>query len=275
MTMDHGIPDANCEQPQFGFIGEGVFGRVGYARTGDVSRAPRTQWTIGVAGRARHGKGASAELIQAYCAAKGIPCQKVSFADPLKDFLISVVGRTEPFRGNNDQRTAGIPELPWENFSKLFLAKALRAFGKPITRRAWLVLLVLPKAVLVALAKREIGELINGRQAMQLFGTEVVRQGFMPDAWVKIAGVKAQLFQGVTVVDDVRFPNEARLKGNGPGIFDNLYKVVRQGQKVIDHPSEYSVDLIPTAWFTMVIKNDGSIAELGAKLDGSLDTNLT
>lgn len=234
-----------------------------------------TQRTLGVAGRARHGKGASAELIQAYCAAKGIPCQKVSFADPLKDFLISVVGRTEPFRGNNDQRTAGIPELPWENFSKLFLAKALRAFGHKLTRRCWLGLMLLPKAVLVALCKREIGTLINGRQAMQLFGTEVVRQGFMPDAWVKIAGVKAQLFQGVTVVDDVRFPNEARLKGDGPGIFDNLYKVVRPGQTVIDHPSEYSVDLIPVAWFTMVISNTGSISDLGAKLDVSLNTVLT
>lgn len=275
MTMDHGIPGSNSDHPQFGFIGEGVFGRVGYARTGDFSRPPRIQWTIGIAGRARHGKGASAELIQAHCAAKNIPCQKVSFADPLKDFLISVVGRTEPFRGNNDQRTAGIPELPWENFSKLFLAKSLRAFGHKLTRRCWLGLMLLPHSFLVALCKAQIGALINGRQAMQLFGTEVVRQGFMPDAWVKIAGVKAQLFQGVTVVDDVRFPNEARLKGDGPGIFDNLYKVVRSGQPVIDHPSEYSVDLIPVAWFTMIIQNDGSIAELGAKLDSSLHTALT
>ncbi len=230
---------------------------------------PSTQRTIGCCGRARHGKDTVAALIKTWHHANHRKCQVIAFADPIKEFLTSMVGRVEPFRGNNDERTAPLPELLWRDMTSNILRGALLSWGPKLVRsRPFLA--ILPKAALVTLVEHNLGVHPNGRQLMQLLGTEVIRQQLIDGAWIMIAGNKAARFPGTTVVSDVRFPNEALRKNQKGGIFDDVYKIVRPGQPVINHPSEWSVDLIGPQQFTAIIHNDAGLPELKRLVYGEM-----
>jgi len=207
----------------------------------------------GCCGRARHGKGSTAEFIKAWANAKSIPSQIISFADPLKDFLTMLVGRPEPFRGNSTERNAPVPELPWSRLEPQICAEA---------KKIWPDL------------NFEIAP--TGRQLMQLFGTEVVRRHFCADAWVMMAGNRAKLFDGITIIDDARFTNECRLArlDSGVGIFDVLFKIVRPDIPNINHVSEDAVDEVPMDWFDRVFDNTGDLAALQERVGRWLDEAL-
>ncbi len=193
--------------------------------------------SIGIAGRARRGKGTIAGIMTQWCAAHEIPSQIVSFADPIKEFLISVVGRSEPFRGDDTQRNAPIPEVRWLDFAPEFRAAASELQGSHIDPASH----------------------PTGRQLMQLYGTNVIRKYFMADVWVRIAMNRSRNFPGVTLVDDVRFPNEAKM-------FDLVLKVDRPGFPMSDHASEVAVDQIPLDLFSCRFDNDGTIPDLAVKV---------
>ncbi len=207
-----------------------------------------TKLAIGIAGRARRGKGTIASIMTDYCAAHQIPCQIVSFADPLKDFLTSVVGRREPFRGNDADRNAPIPEMTWGDFAEPFQIAAIELFGDVI--------------------RPDVHP--TGRQLMQLYGTDVIRKYFMADVWVRIAKNKCRDFNGVTLIDDVRFPNEAATRRFAPdrAVFDLTVRVDRPGFPLSNHASEVSVDQIPAEYLATVFDNAGTIDDLKDKVVG-------
>lgn len=220
------------------------------------------QMTIGCCGRARHGKDTSAALMRDIFERVSIPCQVIALADPIKDFLTDLVGRPEPFRGNNAERTAPIPELKWSTMAARLSRGALRSWG-PRWLRPFVG--VVPEFLVRRLTLTHLGVHPTGRQLMQLFGTEVIRQNLAPDTWMRIADNRAKAFPGVTIISDVRFPNEAKSRYIG-GIFDHVLKVVRPGIPPINHPSEWSVDLIPESYFLATIQNDGTQDDLAWKL---------
>lgn len=76
------------------------------------------------------------------------------------------------------------------------------------------------------------------RRLMQIFGTEVCRQHFGPDIWIKL--LEDSLDDRPTVITDIRYPNEAaRLKGRGASI----WKVTRPNLQIsLDHSSEQFID---------------------------------
>jgi hypothetical protein len=206
--------------------------------------------TIGIAGRARHGKGSVASALQYWCGTKRVESQIVSLADPIKDFLTQLLGRPEPFRGNDHQRNASIPEITWRDLSPVLNEKALQYYGpEAMTRNP------------------------SGRQLMQLFGSDVVRSNFMDDSWVRIAGSRGRNFQGISICDDVRFTNEARPRVHG-GIFDVVLKVERPGMPASTHASEVAVDQIPLDWFSTVVPNDADLALLDVKVWSWAETFL-
>ena len=199
------------------------------------------QMTIGCLGRARHGKGTVAQLLHTWFTSRGISAQIIAFADPLKDFLTLLVGRSEPFRGDDAQRNAPIPELTWKDIAFDIYMKAFKLWG----------------------VNQDASP--TGRQLMQLFGTEVIREGFCRSAWVRMAGSRAKAFDGVTLIDDMRFDNEARKKIDG-GIIDVVLKTVRPGLPLLDHPSETAVDNVPLGWISNVFMNDAGLPELTNKV---------
>jgi hypothetical protein len=196
------------------------------------------QHTIGILGRARHGKGTLAEIFSKRFTDLGVAWQVVSFADPLKDFLTRLVGRSEPFRGTDAERTAPVPEIGWSDLAELVRSEALAAWP-------------------------EIDIAVNpsGRQLMQLFGTNIVRDRFMYDTWKRIAGQRAKAFDGITIIDDVRFSNEAEPRSIG-GILDRCVKVVDPRRPLLSHASDTAVDLVPDGSVSATLVNDGTIDDL-------------
>ncbi len=196
-----------------------------------------TKLAIGITGRAQRGKTTTAKILMGLSSMAGTPVQLVSFADPIKDFLTAVIGRSEPFRGNEQDRNAPIPEITWGDCSDLFRTHAIHLLGREVV----------------------LTDNPTGRQLMQLFGSEVVRQGFMADVWVRMTKTKCDKFDGLSCVDDARFENECR-------IFDHVLKITREGYPMSTHASEVAVDLIPMDRFSAVFSNDGSTEALVEKV---------
>ncbi len=97
----------------------------------------------------------------------------------------------------------------------------------------------------------------------QKIGTEVFRDNFDQDVWVK------SLFASYTpdqnwIITDVRFPNEADyIKNVGGYIFridGDPAKVRENSNRILDHPSETSLDRYKK--FDQHILNHGSLEEL-------------
>ena len=107
---------------------------------------------------------------------------------------------------------------------------------------------------------------ISARHMLQTLGTEWGRACIHPDFWVMIARAKAERIMkdgGSVVIDDVRFPNEAKM------VFDlggELWRIDRPGVTYSgDHSSEGGLeDITPDR----VIVNDGTIAQLKEKIYG-------
>lgn len=111
---------------------------------------------------------------------------------------------------------------------------------------------------------------ITPRRALQLIGTDAMRNHVRPDIWVKALERQLQTYYAGNniVITDVRFPNEADA-------------ILRWGGKVIriDRPDFSSDDpeghasetaLLPYERWSGVINNDGSIIELEAKVVAEL-----
>ena len=102
------------------------------------------------------------------------------------------------------------------------------------------------------------------RALMQMLGTDFVRERVAPDFWVSRLLRDAERAPRA-VVADVRFQNEVdaiRHKGG------RVYLVRRPGSRVVceraaEHSSEQAADL---QGFAGVIENDGTLAELRAKV---------
>ena len=101
------------------------------------------------------------------------------------------------------------------------------------------------------------------RRLMQLMGTEVGRNLFDADIWVKLAERKLEstLSVGDAVFTDVRFPNEARLIKKYGGF---LIRIERPGFTAVN---EHVSDRASESWsYDLVLENDGDIASLHSKM---------
>lgn len=99
------------------------------------------------------------------------------------------------------------------------------------------------------------------REICQTLGTEWGRKLVHPDIWVNAAFGRRISARVRTVIDDVRFPNEAQaiLKRGG-----QVWKIVRPGAAVVHkHESDGALD----EWgFHRVVVNDGTPEELARKV---------
>jgi Deoxynucleotide monophosphate kinase len=105
----------------------------------------------------------------------------------------------------------------------------------------------------------EVKEYPEVRRLMQIMGTEVGRNLFDPDIWVKLAEAKlaSTLSVGHTVVTDVRFPNEARLIKRHGGA---LIRIIRPGFGPVN---EHVSDRASESWtYDHHLENEGTIEEL-------------
>lgn len=98
---------------------------------------------------------------------------------------------------------------------------------------------------------------ITPREAMQIIGTEMVRDTLDENFWVK--HLLRRLDGKRTVISDVRFQNEADMISKNGGI---LIEIIRPNNTVLNHRSEHV-----NIKCDYVIVNDGSINDLYDQVD--------
>lgn len=159
--------------------------------------------------------------------------QRVAFADPIKQALLTLNPYVPNPENNGFQRISEFSEgRDWAN----------------------------------------VKEYAEVRRLMQIIGTEVGRNLFDPDIWVKLAEAKlaSTLSVGHTVVTDVRFPNEARLIKKHGGL---LIRIGRPGYGAVN---EHVSDRASENWtYDHHIDNDGSVDKLFTKMRDLLSSLLT
>jgi len=185
---------------------------------------------IGVCGLIGSGKGTVADLL-----VERHGFAKVSFADSLKDCVAAVFGwPRELLEGDTEESRRWREQVDgW-----------------------WADRLGMPK--------------LTPRWALQYWGTEVCRNGFHNDIWVASLENRMRASGRSYVIPDTRFPNEINAirslrgsvwhvtRGENPAWFDAF---VRDGIEPTDvHESEWRW---ARGGFDRVIRNDGTLAELG------------
>ena len=156
--------------------------------------------------------------------------QRVAFADPIKQALLTL----NPFVPTPD-------------------AKGFQRISEFSEGRDWAAVKEYPEV----------------RRLMQIIGTEVGRNLFDADIWVKLAEAKlaSTLSVGDTVITDVRFPNEARLIKKHGGL---LIRIDRPGFGAVN---EHVSDRASENWtYDHHIENDGDVEALFEKMRGLLST---
>lgn len=150
--------------------------------------------------------------------------QRIAFADPIKRALLAL-----------DPLVPGAKEGEFLRLSEF------------ATERDW----------------SEIKEYPEVRRLMQILGTEVGRNLFDPEIWVRLAERKLEstLSVGDVVVTDVRFPNEARLIRGYGGL---LVRIERPGYGPVN---EHVSDRASERWaYERKVENDGDVDELHEKM---------
>jgi len=93
------------------------------------------------------------------------------------------------------------------------------------------------------------------RQVLQIFGTDICREGFYDNIWINLAMSKVKNYRRTLnhlsheVITDVRFPNEGKMIKDNDGI---IIRLLRNSNSGDGHISEKSMDDFP---FDYVIDN--------------------
>lgn len=103
------------------------------------------------------------------------------------------------------------------------------------------------------------------RELLQFIGTELMRQQFDQDVWMKVVEREISQIPDLDwVVSDVRFLNEAEfIRQNGGYIIKLVRKGSGASNGIEKHPSEVEMDLIRPDF---TIDNNGSFSDLRARL---------
>ena len=118
---------------------------------------------------------------------------------------------------------------------------------------------------------------LTPRLILQLWGTEVCRQGFHDDIWIASLENKLRQTQDNVVISDCRFPNEIDAIRNAGG---RVIRIVRGPDPEWFKIARFSPEKMKTEWpeihaseyswakteFDFVIENNGTIVELYQEL---------
>jgi hypothetical protein len=157
-----------------------------------------------------------------------------SFADPLKEFCIDVLGlKEEHCYGTNEQKDAKT-HLDWDNMP---IPRDVAEDNDGDFKRFC----------------NSTGGNMSGREVMQYFGTNICRSMY-DTVWVDATIRKIQEEQvGLALVPDVRFPNEVRGIQAAGGKVVRFLRAPFAGED--EHSSETALDDYPLDRFDGVIDN--------------------
>jgi len=166
---------------------------------------------LAISGKKQSGKTTWVNRFEEQYKGRGWDVRSYSFADPLKEFLINSMGLEYNQCHGTDAEKNSPTIYQWET-----LPKSIRA------------------------ANGDKSGPMSGRELMQIFGTDVMRQMFDDCIWVN-ATFRSILRDSpdIALIPDTRFPSELR------AIYANAGYVIRLTRNVYmqdHHPSEIALD---------------------------------
>jgi hypothetical protein len=174
-----------------------------------------------------------------------------SFADPIKEFCIDVLGiKPEQVYGTDEQKNVPT-EFRWENFPTNF---------RPIiSSRTEIVASPMEYVTDTQVVNEYKKGPMTAREIMQVFGTDIMRNMFSPMVWVNACIRKIQKDNPkIAIIADLRFPSELEAVEQAGGY------IVRLERKPFkdNHPSETSLDnvdwaTVPSAYVVSPSANMG------------------
>lgn len=190
---------------------------------------------IVLSGKKQAGKTVSAQFLKTDLEARGKSVHITSFASPIKDFCIQVVGLTEAQVYGSDKEKNSFTHILWENMP----LEILNRYATNISGDFYYDYKYGP---------------MTAREVMQIFGTDIMRNFFDFDIWAKAPFRKyAESEYDFVIIDDCRFPNEAGMAIKYDALLIRLKRNVL-GDDV--HISEKALDDYPEEKYTEVIDNN-------------------
>lgn len=214
---------------------------------------------IGIHGRKQCGKDSMARFVKDILPEKTI--QQIAFAKPLKDFVHECFQIDKKHLYGTDAEK----DYPLCTWGEVFTGRALTKYKK---------------------ASRD---LLSAREIMQLWGTDVVRQGHLDflharveketllflekkfgpktrpfnDVWVDLAMMDVKILTATGEVDifmisDMRFTNEFYATQKNGGKTVRLYRDTPTTESIV-HESERELEEIPDKDFNFVLKEEDNV----------------
>lgn len=207
---------------------------------------------IGLAGVKTSGKSTVANIIKGITEAK-----EAALADKLKNTCASTFGLTREYFDSQD-----LKEVPFGRpmmVTRSELEKILTGFGLPVDKAD-------------ELRELEGVQLTSPRHIAQFVGTEILRSLGNPDIHCE----SVELNDGVTIISDMRFPNEYAYFAKMEGInFIPLYVARAEAENLVtsdSHPSETSVFEFKDKCERL--DNNGTIEQLTTNIEVALKGKL-
>jgi hypothetical protein len=172
----------------------------------------------------------------------------MSFADPIKEFCIDVLGLSVAQCYGTDADKNTLTNMRWDGLPLSVRIKYTKGWSwwKPWT---WS-----PRC-----------EQMTAREVMQVFGTDIMR-AWWSDMWASAAIKKAiRSPQPIVIMPDTRFPNELEVGFEAEdsllGIDSMFVRMKRCIAGEDCHPSEIALDSTPDDCFDVVVPKDLSVVE--------------
>ena len=153
---------------------------------------------IGITGKARSGKDTIGDIIECYCEERNIKFKRLAFASAIKEFTNSFYGITEEVLDKYRYYLNTNNIICYNDFMHLFVYH----FG--CSSNVW--------SIYVKLINFNKNKRKTLREFLQFFGTDLLRKY---DENIHIKSVENKLIDGVNIITDVRFDNEAEFVRNG------------------------------------------------------------